>query len=175
MSQQYPCPYCQASYSTEVDLEAHLALVHRCPRCGLLLSNENAVGEHLEQVHGLRHFGAVEPELAELVEIPGWEPPKIPIPTDQGELYRWLLPICERIAEASQPELALRSAPRELSDRVEYVRQHFKRVTGTVKLVRYKRLKDPARKAEYLVIALTNLDLSPSYALQKFGPRPRAE
>jgi len=171
MSHEIPCPHCQASYSTEADLAAHLALVHRCPKCGLLLSNENAVGEHLEQVHGMRQFYTIQPELGELVEIPGWEPPKIPIPTDQEELRRWLLPICERIAEASQPELALRSAPRELSDRVKYVRQHFTRVTGTVKLVRYQRLKDPARKAEYLVIALTNLDLSPSYALQKFGPQ----
>ena len=139
MSQEHPCRHCQASYSTEADLEAHLALVHRCPKCELLLLNENAVEAHLAQVHGLHHFGAVEPELAELVEIPGWEPPKIPIPTDQGELYEWLLPICERIAGASQPELALQSAPRDLSDRVEYVRQHFKRVTDTVKLVRYQR------------------------------------
>jgi len=170
MSQDHSCPYCHVSYLAGSDLEAHLALVHRCPKCGLLLSNENAVGEHLEQVHGMRELNTIQAELGELVEIPGWEPPKIPVPTDVGELYKWLLPICERIATASEPELALRSAPRELSDRVDYVRQHFTRVTGTVKLVRYNRLKDPARKAEYLVIALTNLDLSPSYALQKFGP-----
>lgn len=37
-------------------------------------------------------------------------------------------------------------------------------------VLHYQRLKDPARKAEYLAIALTNLSLSPSYALQKFGP-----
>jgi hypothetical protein len=120
----------------------------------------------------MRHyFDALGPELLELVEIPGWEPPNIPIPTGQGKVYKWLFPICDRIARASKPELALENAPPELIDRVEYVRQHFKRVADTLKLVRYKRLKDPARKAEYLVIALTHLDLSPSYALQQFSIR----
>jgi hypothetical protein len=169
MSQDHSCPYCHVSYLAGSDLEAHLALVHRCPKCGLLLSNENTVWEHVEQVHGMRELNTIQAELGELVEIPDWEPPTVPVPMDQGELYRWLLPICDRIAGASEPELALRSAPRELSDRVEYVKQHFERVTGTLKLKRYKRLKDPARKAGYLVIALTNLDLSPSYALQQFS------
>lgn len=155
-------------------MEAHLALVHRCPKCGLLLLNENAVEAHLAHVHGLSHFSAIEPELAELIEIPGWEPPKIPLPTEQAALYRWLFPICDRIARASKPELAFANTPPELGDRVEYVKQHFERVTDTVKLVRYKRLKDPVRKAEYLVIALAHLDLSPSYALQQFGTPARA-
>jgi hypothetical protein len=84
------------------------------------------------------------------------------------------LPICDQIARASRPELALENAPPELSDRVEYVRQHFERVADTVKLVRYKRLKNPARKAEYLLIALAHLDLSPSYALQQFRPSTKA-
>lgn len=170
MCQQHRCPRCEASYLVEADLEAHLALVHRCPKCGLLFSNENAVDAHLAQVHGVRHFSAIEPELSELVEIPGWEPPTIPIPTDFGELYEWLRPICELIAGASKPELALENAPRDLSDRVEYVRQHFRRVEDTLKLARYKRLKDPARKAEYLVIALSHLEFSPSYALQQVRP-----
>ena len=52
---------------------------------------------------------------------------------------------------------------------MEYVLQHFRRVADTVKLVRYQRLKDPARKAEYLVIALSHLELSPSYVLQQFS------
>ncbi len=169
MSRQ--CPHCEAWFAAESDLAAHLELVHRCPKCGLLLTDENAVEAHLAEVHGMSQFtGAIEPELAELGEIPGWKPREIPVPTDQRELYKWLLPVCELIAKAKSPEYALSNAPPELMDRVEYVKQHFDRVAGTFKLARYKRLKDAARKAEYLVIALAHLELSPSYALQQFSP-----
>jgi predicted Zn finger-like uncharacterized protein len=166
----HQCPHCEAWYAVEADLAAHLELVHRCPKCGLLLTDENAVEAHLAEVHGMGQFmDAIEPELAMLEEIPGWKPREIPVPTDQEELHKWLLPICELIAQANKPEHALDKAPPELTDRVDYVRQHFDRVAGTLKLVRYKRLKDPARKAEYLVIALAHLGLSPSYALQRFS------
>ncbi len=172
----HQCPQCEASFEAEADLAAHLELVHRCPKCGLLLSDENAVETHLAEVHGLSYVAdALEPELAELGEIPGWKPQEFPVPTGQEELYKWLLPICELIAGANKPEYALDNAPQELGDRVEYVRRHFDRVGGTLSLARYKRLKDPARKANYLMIALAHLELSPSYALQRFSPERPSE
>jgi hypothetical protein len=174
MSQECHCPHCERVLNNELECKMHIEVVHfPCPSCGLSNLSYAERSLHLASAHGKWYESEnVDTDWAEslsrLVDIPDWQPPQKSIPTDRGALYEWLRPLCLRIVEGKTPDAAFKEPPVEMHDQVEYVKAHFARVKNTLKLVRYKRLRDRAAKANYLVIALAHLECSPSYALQQF-------
>jgi hypothetical protein len=176
MSQVPECPLCSAIFFTRRELEAHTIVVHLCALCPMRLLDEPARDRHLRLIHGkverpsdrVRADEEVQPSFE---QIPHWRSPLegLKIPGDPEERCRWLYQFCLRIAAAPCPEAAWKSLPGELRDSALYVEGHFELLKRATGVARYRRLKSPESKAEFLSKALALPGHRPSYAEQKLG------
>jgi len=151
---------------------------HRCQFCTDVFESDWVREEHTEKVHGRRLVYPGELSFEDLLPryepIFGWKAlsESVATPfTDPMAVSEWLYPLCLEIARQRDPEKALKNAPHELQDRVNYLilrSHHLRRAVG---LARYRRKANSVEaKARMLSLALCDPTKAPSYSLQIYRP-----
>jgi hypothetical protein len=110
-----------------------------------------------------------EPDIHGSVE--GWRQPTDPLETPSGiaERCRWLEPLSVKLLESEWPEQVLEKFPRGLETQSNYVELHWERVNEFLSLERYGPERyNVKRRGQILTIALTCLQGSASYVIQRY-------
>ena len=170
------CLRCGATSFRDADeLRAHIVVVHECPVCGMLCETDDEIDPHLAIFHGKYRASFVPydgygrnivPEH-HLLDIDRWQPPALSTPSTEK-----LRALCLRMTESDLPELGLENVPAELTDTAVYVEANFAIVRKSEQAAQYRRRR-PEGRADFLVTALLNPNITPTSAYAKHRSRPK--